>query len=311
MDTLGQDTFKTFSLRMIPDLKALCSLGDTFVLAETSEGFDFRSLNSSKEIGPIFREPMRVEFASCIIIRQGWLRFRLNLKEYRLCQNDAGVVMPGDFSQCLEISGDCRIIFIAFSDNRYIPIANGQQLSTVVSFFKRNPVYHIGKERLDDMVYIFGIMRRRILDPECREKETIVRGWFHALLQESICEIKSEEAKTVIDKRSRSEEILVRFMELLRENYLNERSTAFYADKLCLTPKHLSGVIKAASGKHVREWIQEYLLLEAKAMLQTHRYSVQEISIRLNFANQSFFGTWFKKAAGLSPRKYMALHCPW
>lgn len=45
---------------------------------------------------------------------------------------------------------------------------------------------------------------------------------------------------------------------------------------------------------------------DAKALLQSHKYSIQEISWKLNFANQSFFGTWFKKAAGMSPRQYCA-----
>ncbi len=301
----GDNALKIFTLRMIPSLKDLCTLNDNFMIAETDGGFDYGSLDRYEEIASIFKEPLRVEFASCLIVRRGWLKFRLNMKEYALNQNDAGIVMPGDFSQCLEISDDCALIFVAFSDDSYIPIANGQQLGTVTGFFRKNPVVHFDDEKLEDIVYIFDIMRRRILNSECRDKETIVRGYFHALLQESIAEIAVSGGADSGARQSRGEEILAAFMELLKENYLAERSVVFYADRLCLTPKHLSSVVKSLSGRSVSDWIREYVLLETKVMLQTHKYSVQEISDRLNFVNQSFFGTWFKKATGLSPRRYM------
>lgn len=49
--------------------------------------------------------------------------------------------------------------------------------------------------------------------------------------------------------KSRKEYIFERFYESLVESYQSERSVKFYADQLCLTPKHLSGVVKEVSGK--------------------------------------------------------------
>ena len=61
--------------------------------------------------------------------------------------------------------------------------------------------------------------------------------------------------------------IFERFYESLVQSYQSERSVKFYADQLCLTPKHLSGVVKEVSGKTVGEWIDELVILEAKALL--------------------------------------------
>ena len=46
------------------------------------------------------------------------------------------------------------------------------------------------------------------------------------------------------------------------------------------------------------------MILEAKALLKSERLTIQQISEMLNFANQSFFGVFFKRATGRSPKSY-------
>ena len=93
-------------------------------------------------------------------------------------------------------------------------------------------------------------------------------------------------------------------MTEVADNYKKERSVSFYANKLCLTPKHLSGVVKEVSGKTAGEWIDRLVILEARAMLKTTEMSIQQIAEHLNFANQSFFGKYFKHYVGISPKEY-------
>jgi len=80
----------------------------------------------------------------------------------------------------------------------------------------------------------------------------------------------------------------------------------FYARQLCITPKYLTTLIKRISGKSVSEWIDNYVILEAKTLLKYSNMSVQEIAYYLNFPNQSFFGSYFKRNAGMSPSQYKA-----
>ena len=54
-----------------------------------------------------------------------------------------------------------------------------------------------------------------------------------------------------VKNKSRKEYIFERFYESLIESYQSERSVKFYADQLCLTPKHLSGVVKKSV---VKRW---------------------------------------------------------
>ena len=68
--------------------------------------------------------------------------------------------------------------------------------------------------------------------------------------------------------------------------------------------KHLSGVVKEVSGKTAGEWIDNFVILEARALLKSSEMSVQEIAEYLHFANQSFFGQYFKHYVGMSPKEY-------
>ena len=96
----------------------------------------------------------------------------------------------------------------------------------------------------------------------------------------------------------------MKFAALLYEHYKTERSVQFYAEKLHLTPKYFSKTIMEVNGKSVLELIDEMVIMAAKALLKSSVLTVSQIADELNFANPSFFGTYFKKRAGFTPLQY-------
>jgi AraC-like DNA-binding protein len=66
----------------------------------------------------------------------------------------------------------------------------------------------------------------------------------------------------------------------------------------------LSKVIKATGGKPANDWIDDHVVLEAKALLKSTNMTIEQISDALHFPSQSFFGKYFKRVTGLSPREY-------
>lgn len=99
--------------------------------------------------------------------------------------------------------------------------------------------------------------------------------------------------------------MLVRdFLKQVQLFHKKERRIDFYADKLQLSSKYLSQVIKNYSGKSAADWIDEYVVLEAKALLKSTNMTIQQISDELNFPSQSFFGKFFKRISGVSPKTY-------
>ena len=93
-------------------------------------------------------------------------------------------------------------------------------------------------------------------------------------------------------------------MELLQIYHKEQRSVGFYAEKMHITPKYMSSMMKQISGRSAAEWIDEYVILEAKNLLKYSGMSIQEITYFLNFSTQSFFGKYFKQHTGMSPSQY-------
>ena len=99
-------------------------------------------------------------------------------------------------------------------------------------------------------------------------------------------------------------DIFVRLITLISDHYPKERSVSFYADRLCLSPKYLSSMVKGICGYTVQDLVFKAIIRRAIFLMTSTSKTIQEISDELNFPNASAFGTFFKKHTGLSPKNY-------
>lgn len=105
----------------------------------------------------------------------------------------------------------------------------------------------------------------------------------------------------VVSRQGRMSDL---FLTLVQQNFRKERFLDFYATKLEVTPKHLSRTVKKQTGFTAVEWIERYVILEAKVLLKSSNLNIQQIADELNFPSQSFFGKYFKKLTGMSPKEF-------
>lgn len=103
---------------------------------------------------------------------------------------------------------------------------------------------------------------------------------------------------------ARKTETFLRLIRLIDKHFMSERGVEFYADKLCLSPKYLSGLSKSVCGYTVQELVFKAIIRKCISMLNGTNKTIQEISEEFNFPNPSSFGTFFKKQTGMSPQKY-------
>ena len=94
------------------------------------------------------------------------------------------------------------------------------------------------------------------------------------------------------------------FMSLVSEYHASERGMSFYANRLGLTPKYLSKLIRQYSGRPAPDWIDSFVILEAKSLLKYSGDSIKEIVYKLNFPNPSVFYKYFKAHTGMTPTEY-------
>lgn len=91
------------------------------------------------------------------------------------------------------------------------------------------------------------------------------------------------------------------FMSLIAQHYRTAHEVNFYADKLAISTRYLSQMTNKYVGKSPKEVIADYVVHEAKILLETSRLTVQEISQRLGFGSQSSFCKFFKNHEGMAP----------
>lgn len=105
-------------------------------------------------------------------------------------------------------------------------------------------------------------------------------------------------------RQSRGEEVFARFLALLRDYGMTHRTIPFYAERLALTPNHLSAVVRQQSGLSVMDWINRTTIMEAKILLKHSTLMMYEIADRLCFPEPTAFNRYFKKQTGMTPLEY-------
>ena len=131
----------------------------------------------------------------------------------------------------------------------------------------------------------------------------IIRSLIYIVLNE-IDDVHQSQSPSQSPPEDKGTPILSQFKALLAEHFIEERQVSFYADKMYLTPKYFSTIIKEISGKTAGTWINEMLLLESRVRLQNKDKSIAQIADDLNFSDPSHFGKFFKKQVGISPLEY-------
>lgn len=112
---------------------------------------------------------------------------------------------------------------------------------------------------------------------------------------------KEEMQRYVVSKQ---EFLTMEFMKLVQQYAYYERNTMFYADRLCISAKHLTRIVKGVYGKTPHTAICEEILHTAIKYLDDDQLSVQQVAEQLSFADQSSFCKFFKKYMHLSPMEY-------
>jgi YesN/AraC family two-component response regulator len=118
-----------------------------------------------------------------------------------------------------------------------------------------------------------------------------------------ICEVAEIflESKEVESHSTRNEEIADAFFNLLLQPVKITNKTAFFADRLHISSKHLIKAVKTIAGKAPGVFIHEKITDDAKILLTDKKLTIGQVSEKLGFSETSSFSKFFKKQTGTSP----------
>lgn len=249
--------------------------------------------------------PVQAGMSMVLFCLQGELHVRISLKEYTLRPDMFCVIITGMIFEVLSISNDFRGFMIATRTN-FMPVT--EKTTQVMSFYKCLQSRHcfvLEEKEVMAFVGVYHSIKATLQELDHPYRIPMLQSYAQILYYRMLPIVLKEEESRSKYSHTRQEEIFQRFIGEVEKHYRKERSVKFYADLLCISPKYLSTVIYKISQQLAGEWIDAYVILEAKTLLKSGRLTIQQISEQLNFSNQSFFGKFFKRCAGMSPKEYI------
>ena len=257
----------------------------------------------------VFRFPCRIDAFIIGVGTEGETSVSFNLHEFKLKKDSIFIFTPKNVLQVNSqqyFKADVIAISPDFMRRINIDIKNMMPLFLK---FVENPALTLTPEESRSIRGMIAQIERETRGPETHFSFDIVSGLIAATIYkvgDIMYHYLAEHPEGQNNSHNRAEEYFKQFTHLLGEHFREERSVGFYARQLCITPKYLTTLIKRISGQSVSEWIDNYVILEAKTLLKYSTMSIQEIAYYLNFPNQSFFGSYFKRNTGMSPSQYKA-----
>lgn len=284
----------------------------SFDYSKFGDNYMFSHFVPSDRTMNYFTTPIRFDGLMFVLVLKGQLDVEINLEKVVIESNSVLCIGPdriisskqADFSDfeayflfmspqfLREINIDMNIVnsagrFAAIRDDRNpvlsLSIKESELLQKYLELLHDNTTQNI------DELYIKSISRN------------IIASILYQIMQ--FFTVRTPQPKEE-RPRTRRANYVQEFMRLVHEYYRKERSIGFYADKLFISPKYLSLIIKEMTGRSAAEWIDECVILEAKNLLRYSGKNIQQVAYELNFTNQSSFGKYFKHLTGMSPSQY-------
>ena len=253
----------------------------------------------------MFRHPSRLDAFAAIFCVSGEAEVQINLKKYVLKSGTIALHVPENIIQIK--SSDNLIIYPFIISSEYTQKIHFETKDLINLYMaaKTLPVFpleYFDIHILEKYYYLLESILQTYTDYKSKITIGIVTSFMYKIFELLVNKLKENEQKRKIPERC---EIV--FDDFIKEvNLFNgtEHSLSFFANRLNLTPNYLSARVKEYSGRTAMEWIEDSVILEAKTMLKHTDLSIQEIAYKLNFPTQTFFGKYFKRITGMSPKQY-------
>ena len=252
--------------------------------------------------------PCRLNAHLIGVCTEGEADMMLNLERVTLKKNTLYVLAPNHILQHFATRDSSASLLLVSSDLfNHINIDTKRLMP--LSIWLKDTAIELSDEDARTMVDYINRVRMEIVAPQGAFVQDIIATQIVGAMYK-VGDILTQYANRGGEfgaVKHRAEDYFKQFMALLGQHFLAERSVGFYAEQLNITPKYLTTLIKRVSGRSVSQWVDYYVTIEAKTMLKFTDMSILEISNALNFANQSFFGSYFRRNAGMSPSQYRAM----
>lgn len=189
--------------------------------------------------------------------------------------------------------------FIRYNRKNHVPLkdyrlfnnSDFKSLITVVPE-KREKLGNITKLILDEM------QDRDDYSPD------IVLNLLHLFLLESRRIFDQQYQSPREESNYTPDTTIIRFKQLIEENYVSQKNVSAYAELLNMNPSCLNELAKRTTGITAGELIRNRVIDETKKLLYSSGMSGKEIAFELGFDDPAYFSRFFRKYTGLTLKEF-------
>ena len=297
------DEIRKIGFHLIKDNIENNGLEDSFLLFD-----NFSKGNKVQELMSVMDYPIRLNGITIIAFcMEGHIKFNLGLRNRMMSKNQLYVLLPDQIIQTTEVSPDFKAGFMVLRRNVFISQNHSIETIKLHHSLVEQPYFNLPENEMQEYVQIFSVIKEKIADKHHTYRMPIIQNYFQITFYNLYHLIANRQNVSEKTPPNNNAAIYERFIKSVEEHYRKEHNVKFYAHLICLSPKYLSTVIYVISGKHASDWIHEYMMLEAKALLKSTDMSLKAISDVLCFCTPSHFGRFFKRYTGYTPSAYKKL----
>lgn len=292
---------------MEQDFEALRRISNEFYQLDNS--YAYAHIGSRTIPAETQTETQKVNGMVLLLVKRGQFELEINLEKYEITENSFVVIPYGTLIKFMGSSpGDIDMHILAFTTDFLHGVNINFSAIGVPSVIRRqSPAQNLRQNEAELLLKYFDLLR---INTMRRVNEQIEINIASSLMAAMVYQLVQFHYNSIGDHQHEKGQGASRnnyvhdFIKLVHVHYSKERSVAFYADKLCISTKYLSLLVKEVTGRSAARWIDEFVIMEAKNQLRFSGKNVQQVSYALNFPNQSSFGKFFKHMTGMSPTQY-------
>lgn len=172
-----------------------------------------------------------------------------------------------------------------------------------LEYLRCQPVSHLNEVSIRFCESYFNLLVLQLSDRMSEYRQQILKSIARAASMEILNYLDKVLIATSVNDRNSvdsSDYIFQRFLSQLQQNP-HKREVQWFARQLNITPKYLSEICKARSGKSAGEWIADITVAELKQRLRHSSLPIRQVAEEMEFPNVSFFCQYTKKHTGMTP----------
>ena len=247
-----------------------------------------------------------INYGAIVICRKGKAVIHVNYHQWELYKGAVITVFPNDVVLLEEIKGteNFEVEMLRYSAS-LLREASLQMEQTLYSFLREDRCRQDKTIVTNIINSMFQLLKVYFDQKECNCLTDLVLYQlkaffigFHEYLQRNPQYQQSE------IKSRRIRELFNHFMMLVEREYKTSRDVNYYAQKMNITSKYLTNIVKQVTPHTPKIIIDEYVILQLKMQLHLSKQSIKEIAWEYHFSDVSFFCRYFKSHTGKTPQQF-------